>query len=138
MDTAVYETTVAERIAHALRRHDVEVIFGQSLPSAVILAAEKIGITQIAYRQENMGGAMADGYARRSGKIGIVAAQNGLRPRCWLLRWRKHSRRASRSLHLSRMWSVIRLIGTRFRTSITSACFSHAQNGFVVFPWRSG
>ena len=77
MDTAVYETTVAERIAHALRRHDVEVIFGQSLPSAVILAAEKIGITQIAYRQENMGGAMADGYARRSGKIGVVAAQNG-------------------------------------------------------------
>jgi acetolactate synthase-1/2/3 large subunit len=77
MDTAVHETTVAERIAKALRRHDVEVIFGQSLPSAVILAAEKIGITQIAYRQENMGGAMADGYARRSGKIGIVAAQNG-------------------------------------------------------------
>ena len=39
MDTAVHEITVAERIAHALRRHDVEVIFGQSLPSAVILAA---------------------------------------------------------------------------------------------------
>ncbi|MET4690671.1 acetolactate synthase catalytic subunit [Sinorhizobium fredii] len=69
--------TVAERIAKILRRHDVEFIFGQSLPSAVILAAEAIGIRQIAYRQENMGGAMADGYARVSGRVGVVAAQNG-------------------------------------------------------------
>lgn len=69
--------TVAQRIATILRRHDVEFIFGQSLPSAVILAAEAIGIRQIAYRQENMGGAMADGYARVSGKVGVVAAQNG-------------------------------------------------------------
>ncbi|MBO0131990.1 acetolactate synthase catalytic subunit [Agrobacterium burrii] len=77
MDTTVLNNTVAERIAHALKRHGVEVIFGQSLPSAVILAAENIGIRQVSYRQENMGGAMADGYARRSGKVGIVAAQNG-------------------------------------------------------------
>lgn len=69
--------TVAEIIAAALRRHGVEIIFGQSLPSAVILAAEAIGIRQVAYRQENMGGAMADGYARVSGKIAVVAAQNG-------------------------------------------------------------
>ncbi|PDT82357.1 acetolactate synthase catalytic subunit [Sinorhizobium sp. BJ1] len=69
--------TVAQRIAKILRRHDVEFIFGQSLPSAVILAAEAIDIRQIAYRQENMGGAMADGYARVSGKVGVVAAQNG-------------------------------------------------------------
>ncbi|TCU29453.1 acetolactate synthase-1/2/3 large subunit [Rhizobium azibense] len=69
--------TVAERIAHSLKRHDVSMIFAQSLPSAVILAAEAIGIRQIAYRQENMGGTMADGYARRSGKVGVVAAQNG-------------------------------------------------------------
>ena len=55
----------------------MEVIFGQSLPSAVILACEAIGIRQLAYRQENMGGAMADGYARQSGKISVVAAQNG-------------------------------------------------------------
>ncbi|GAK72730.1 putative acetolactate synthase large subunit [Agrobacterium rubi TR3 = NBRC 13261] len=77
MDSEIHITTVAERIARALKRHGVEVIFGQSLPSAVILAAENIGIRQISYRQENMGGAMADGYARRSGKVGIVAAQNG-------------------------------------------------------------
>ncbi|MEO9340376.1 acetolactate synthase catalytic subunit [Mesorhizobium sp. SB112] len=69
--------TVAGRIASALRRHEVTHIFAQSLPSAVILAAENLGIRQVAYRQENMGGAMADGYARRSGKIGVVAAQNG-------------------------------------------------------------
>ena len=69
--------TVAETIAAALRRHGVEMIFAQSLPSAVVLACEEIGIRQIAYRQENMGGAMADGYARISGKIAIVCAQNG-------------------------------------------------------------
>ncbi|MBX5106004.1 acetolactate synthase catalytic subunit [Rhizobium lentis] len=69
--------TVAERIAHSLKRHNVTHIFAQSLPSAVILAAEAIGIRQVAYRQENMGGTMADGYARLSGKVGVVAAQNG-------------------------------------------------------------
>jgi acetolactate synthase-1/2/3 large subunit len=69
--------TVAQRVADCLVRHGVEVIFAQSLPSAVILAAEALGIRQIAYRQENMGGAMADGYARRSGKVSVVAAQNG-------------------------------------------------------------
>lgn len=71
------ETTVAQRIAGALQRHGVQVIFGQSLPSAVILACEAIGIRQLAYRQENMGGAMADGFARVSGRIAVVAAQNG-------------------------------------------------------------
>jgi acetolactate synthase I/II/III large subunit len=75
--SAELSNTVARRIALALQRHDVTHLFAQSLPSAVILAAEALGIRQIAYRQENMGGAMADGYARRSGKIGVVAAQNG-------------------------------------------------------------
>jgi acetolactate synthase-1/2/3 large subunit len=73
-DTSV---TVAQRIALALKRHRVDIIFAQSLPSAVILAAEDIGIRQLAYRQENMGAAMADGYARVSGKVAVVAAQNG-------------------------------------------------------------
>ncbi len=75
--THTFPETVAERLAHALLRHEVSHIFAQSLPSALILAAEALGIRQIAYRQENMGGAMADGYARRSGKVGVVAAQNG-------------------------------------------------------------
>lgn len=69
--------SVAQRLVDALVRHEVQVIFGQSLPSAVMLAAEAAGIRQVAYRQENAGGAMADGYARISGRIAVVAAQNG-------------------------------------------------------------
>ncbi|BCH19194.1 acetolactate synthase catalytic subunit [Mesorhizobium sp. L-2-11] len=69
--------TVAQAIARALKRHGVQVVFGQSLPSAVLLACETIGIRQLAYRQENMGGAMADGFARVSRSIAVVAAQNG-------------------------------------------------------------
>lgn len=69
--------TVADCISHALLRHEVDYLFAQSLPSAVVLSAEANGIRQISYRQENMGGAMADGYARISGKVGVVAAQNG-------------------------------------------------------------
>lgn len=69
--------SVAQAVARALKRHGVEVIFAQSLPSAVILACEDIGVRQLSYRQENMGGAMADGYARVSGKVSVVAAQNG-------------------------------------------------------------
>lgn len=77
MMNSILQHTVAERVALALQRHGVSQIFAQSLPSAVILAAEALGIRQIAYRQENMGGAMADGYARCSGRVGVVAAQNG-------------------------------------------------------------
>jgi len=77
MNTHILHETVADRVADALLRHEVEYLFAQSLPSAVVLAAEARGIRQISYRQENMGGAMADGYARMSGKVGVVAAQNG-------------------------------------------------------------
>lgn len=77
MNLHLLQETVADRVADALLRHKVEYLFAQSLPSAVVLAAEARGIRQIAYRQENMGGAMADGYARISGKVGVVAAQNG-------------------------------------------------------------
>ena len=71
------QQTAAQRIAQALKRHRVDVIFGQSLPSALLLAAEDVGIRQVVYRTENAGGAMADAYARLSHKIGVVAAQNG-------------------------------------------------------------
>ncbi len=77
MNATASRQTVADRVARSLKRHAVEILFAQSLPSAVVLAAETLGIRQIAYRQENMGGAMADGYARLSGKVGVVAAQNG-------------------------------------------------------------
>ena len=73
----IANATVAMRLAEAFARHGVTVAFGQSLPSAFHLAAPPSGIRQVAYRQENMGGTMADGYARVSHKVGVVTAQNG-------------------------------------------------------------
>ena len=70
-------TTGAERMAAALARHGVRRIFGQSLPSALMLAAPGHGIAQVGYRTENAGTAMADAYARVSGRVAVVAAQNG-------------------------------------------------------------
>ncbi|MEJ1193184.1 acetolactate synthase catalytic subunit [Pseudarthrobacter sp. CCNWLW207] len=69
--------TVADVIAKVLKRNGVDSVFGQSLPSAFFLAAERHGIRQVSYRTENAGGAMADAFARRSGKIGVIGAQNG-------------------------------------------------------------
>lgn len=69
--------TGAHLLAAALKRHGVKEIFGQSIPSALFLAAPDYGIRQIGYRTENAGAAMADAYARTSGKVGVVTAQNG-------------------------------------------------------------
>ena len=69
--------TVAHRIAAAFKRHGVDVVFGQSIPTAYHLAAPQFGIRQAAYRAENAGGAMADGYARASNRVGVVTGQNG-------------------------------------------------------------
>ncbi|MBB6092410.1 acetolactate synthase-1/2/3 large subunit [Povalibacter uvarum] len=67
----------AERFARALLRHGVEYLFGQSNPPSLTLAAADLGIEQIGYRQENAGTYMADGYARATGKVPVVTAQNG-------------------------------------------------------------
>lgn len=69
--------TGAQTLAAALRRHGVREVFGQSLPSALFLAAPEYGLRQVGYRTENAGAAMADAYARMSGRVGVVAAQNG-------------------------------------------------------------
>ncbi len=69
--------TVAKTIAAALLRHGVEVVFSQSLPSAIMLACEDIGLRGFTYRTENAGAAMADGFARLSGRAAVVTAQNG-------------------------------------------------------------
>jgi acetolactate synthase-1/2/3 large subunit len=69
--------SVSDAIAAALVRHGVTLTFGQSLPSAVQLALADAGIRQYAYRTENAGSYMADGYARISRKVGVVTAQNG-------------------------------------------------------------
>jgi len=67
----------AHLLARALKRHGVTAVFGQSLPSALHLVAPGFGIRQIAYRTENAGASMADGYARVSHQVGVVTAQNG-------------------------------------------------------------
>jgi len=69
--------TGAQIVAASLVRHGVQFIFSQSLPSAVLLAAEDLGIRQFVYRTENAGSYMADAFARLSGKVGVVTAQNG-------------------------------------------------------------
>jgi acetolactate synthase I/II/III large subunit len=66
-----------QRFANALKRHGVEYLFGQSNPPALTMAADDLGIRQIGYRQENSGTYMADGYARTTGKVPVVTAQNG-------------------------------------------------------------
>jgi len=69
--------TAAESFAAALARHGATTVFGQSIPSQIHLAGPSFGIRQVAYRTENAGAAMADGFARISGKVGVVTAQNG-------------------------------------------------------------
>ena len=69
--------TAAELVAAALERHGVTDVFAQSMPSKAMLAAEARGIRQIGYRTEHAGGAMADGYARASNRVGVVGCQNG-------------------------------------------------------------
>ena len=68
-----------QRFAQALRRHGVEFLFGQSNPPGLTLACNDIGIRQVGYRQENAGSYMADGYARVTGRVPVVTAQNGAR-----------------------------------------------------------
>jgi len=70
-------TTGAHVFAAALKRHGVEVIFGQAIPAALFLATPHYGIRQIGYRTENAGSVMADAYARMSHKVPVVTAQNG-------------------------------------------------------------
>lgn len=69
--------TGAHLLAGALQRHGVTRVFGQSIPSAFFLAAPAYGISQVGYRTENAGAAMADAYARVSGQVAVVTAQNG-------------------------------------------------------------
>lgn len=66
-----------QRFARALKRHGVDYLFGQSNPPGLTLAAADLGIIQIGYRTENAGTYMADGYARATGKVPVVTAQNG-------------------------------------------------------------
>src|SRR5690606_34770399 len=79
MTASTVQTNIngAHVMAAALKRHGVEVIFGQAIPAALFLAAPHYGIRQIGYRTENAGAVMADAYARVSHKVPVVTAQNG-------------------------------------------------------------
>jgi acetolactate synthase I/II/III large subunit len=69
--------TLVDVVADGLVRHSVEFILGQSVPTALVLACEDRGIRNITYRQENTGGAIADGFARVSGRMPVMICQNG-------------------------------------------------------------
>ncbi|SMY11467.1 acetolactate synthase catalytic subunit [Brevibacterium jeotgali] len=69
--------TVADVLAKRLKNRGLRHFFGQSLPSRLVLSLEELGVEQVAYRTENAGGAMADGFARVSGTVPVVTAQNG-------------------------------------------------------------
>ncbi|WP_127142998.1 acetolactate synthase catalytic subunit [Pelagibacterium montanilacus] len=75
--TSSTNINAAHTFAAALKRHGVEVIFGQAIPAALFLAAPHHGIRQIGYRTENAGAVMADAYARMTNKVAVVTAQNG-------------------------------------------------------------
>lgn len=69
--------TVADNIASVLRRHGVQRVFGQGIPSGLVLAEERYGVHVTLYRTEIAGGAMADGYSRISQRVGVVVTQGG-------------------------------------------------------------
>jgi acetolactate synthase-1/2/3 large subunit len=67
----------SEALAVGLARHGVDVMFSQCFPVRTQHVAPKYGIRQIGFRTENAGGAMADGYARVSRRIAVLAGQSG-------------------------------------------------------------
>jgi acetolactate synthase-1/2/3 large subunit len=67
----------SEALAAGLARHGVSVIFSQCFPVRTQHVAPKYGIRQIGFRTENAGGAMADGYARVTRRIAVLAGQSG-------------------------------------------------------------
>ncbi len=75
--SAAASHTNADIVMQCLVRSGVTHIFGQSIPPALMQLCGRYGVRQVGYRTENAGGVMADGYARVSGKLGVVAAQNG-------------------------------------------------------------
>ncbi|HMK81417.1 MAG TPA: acetolactate synthase catalytic subunit [Xanthobacteraceae bacterium] len=69
--------TVAQRLVATLKRHGIEFMVGQSIPSPVFLSGTDSGIRQILVRTEKAGAMIADGYARVSGKVPVVGSLGG-------------------------------------------------------------
>ena len=68
----------SEALAVGLARHGVTLTFSQCFPVRTQHVAPKYGIRQIGFRTENAGGYMADGYARVSRRIAVLAAREAL------------------------------------------------------------
>lgn len=69
--------TVSQKLVAALQRHGVDVLIGQSIPTALYLSGGDIGIRQVLVRTEKTGAMIADGYARVSGKVPVVTSLAG-------------------------------------------------------------
>jgi acetolactate synthase-1/2/3 large subunit len=67
----------SEALAAGLARHGVTMMFSQCFPVRTQHVAPKYGIRQIGFRTENAGGYMADGYARITRRIAVLAGQSG-------------------------------------------------------------
>jgi acetolactate synthase-1/2/3 large subunit len=67
----------SEALAASLARHGITLTFSQCFPVRTQHAAPQFGIRQIGFRTENAGGYMADGYARISRRIAVLAGQSG-------------------------------------------------------------
>ncbi len=97
--------SVAEAMATFLERHGVDLVVGQSLPSAFHLAVTDTGMQQIQVRTENAGTAICDAYARVAGRLAVMTAQGG--PAAVPFGRRRHSAASSVS---SRPMAVCRAI----------------------------
>ncbi len=75
--TLAGQHTAAHAITRTLIRHGVTHVFGQGIPNLLMLTCEELGIVQVGYRTENAGGYMGDGFSRISGRVCVLAAQNG-------------------------------------------------------------
>lgn len=67
----------SEALAAGLARHGITLTFSQCFPVRTQHVAPQYGLRQIGFRTENAGGYMADGYARISGQISVLAGQSG-------------------------------------------------------------
>lgn len=70
---AGHQLTSTGRLAACLKRHGVQLVFGQSLPSAPILALRDPGTVQIFYRAGNATTTLADGSTASCGRTGYAS-----------------------------------------------------------------
>jgi acetolactate synthase-1/2/3 large subunit len=67
----------ADLFTAAFRRHGVEVLIGQSIPTQLYLSGEQAGLREVLARTEMGGSIMAYGYARASGRVPVSTSLAG-------------------------------------------------------------